>query len=164
MSKPLFVNDKNFVIQVGTPSGAGRMVQPGFAVEGDYFISSVKAGIPLRRLSEREIAAFDKKKILMSLSITDSNMQAEVATPYITEAPKEDFNPNEVKKAPDSVNNSMEETLGQAMREMGTQIPTVAELNKMSIEQLNAFAVRYNISEAGGRADIIKQLKAKLSL
>lgn len=164
MTKPVFFNDKPFPVQVGTPSGAGRMIQPGFAVEGDYFLSSISKGMPLRRLSENEVAAFDREKILVSISLNDRSVQAEAITPYTTETPVKDFvKPPEVKSQ-DAVNNTMEATVNQAMKEMGTQIPTVAELKKCSLEQLNAYAVRYNISEAGSREDIIKQLKAKLSL
>lgn len=165
MSKPVFINDQQYVIQVGTPSGAGRMIHPGFAVEGDYFFSSIASGVPLRRLSENEVSAFDKEKILVSLSLDDKSIQAEAVTPYSShKVAPEDRVSEEAKKPEDSVNQTMEATLDSAMKEMGTQIPTLAELNKFSLDKLNALAVRYAISEAGSRQDIIKQLKARLSL
>jgi hypothetical protein len=164
MSKPLFLNDKPYTIQVGTPSGAGRQIQPGQAVEGDYFFSSVRAGMPLRQLSPDEVTKFDKKKIVMSISL-DGTVQVEAYTPHISLLPVPSGPVTEVTlPRPDAVNKTMEDTVNQAAKEMGTSIPTVPELNKMSLDQLNALAVRYNISDASSRSEIVKQLKAKLSL
>lgn len=172
MNKPVFLNDKPFPVQVGTPSGAGRIINTGFAVEGNYFNAPVAAGMPLRRLSTAEAEAFDKQKILVSLDSNSQGVQAEAVKPYEAPPPSDvelDEQAQaqvvaEPKRAPDAVNNTMEQTLDQAMKEMGTQLPTLAELKKMNMQQLNAAAVKYGISQASGRSDIINQLKNKLSL
>ena len=165
MSKPLFVNEKEFDVQVGTPSGAGRLIGKGFAVEGDYFLSSVRAGMPLRQLNNDEASKFNPRKIVMSISLNEGAVQAEAHTPNLSPvASKTTVTQVEtVKKAPDAVNKTLEETLEQAHKEMGTAIPTIAELNKMSLEQLNALATRYNISKISSRADLIKQLRDRLT-
>jgi hypothetical protein len=167
MTKPVFLNDKSFPVQVGTPSGTGRTIQPGFAVEGDYFSGPVSRGMPLRRLSTKEAEAFDKQKIVMSLSSNSPSVQSEVARPYpIPEQVDIDTEtvPPVHKPAPDAVNKTMEESLNVAMKEMGTQIPTLAELKNMNMQQLNAAAIKHGVSKANGRTDIINQLAAKLSL
>lgn len=160
--KPLFENRKEYSIQVGTPSGAGRIVKPGEAVEGDYFESSWRAGMPITKLTEEEAIRFDKRKVLMSISLGEGITQAEAAVPSIETvqavAPEATLN----IKNETSTNRTLEDTINQAVKEMGTSIPTWKELNNMSIEQLNALAVRYNISSVGTRGDLLKQLKARL--
>lgn len=166
MTKPVFLNDKIFPVQVGTPSGAGRIIQPGFAVEGDYFSGPVSRGMPLYRLSTKQAEAFDKQKIVMSLSSNNPAIQSEVAKPYPIPEPVVDLEtaPPVNKPTPDAVNNTMEQSLNQAMKEIGTQIPTLAELKNMNMQELNAVALKHGISKVSGRTDIIKQLSARLDL
>jgi hypothetical protein len=164
--KPLFVNQKEYAIQVGTPSGAGRMVQPGQGVEGDYFESSWRAGMPITKLTEEEAQKFDKKKVLMSISLNETTTQAEAAAPNIVplqttqsfEKPVTVSVQNETK-----LNRTLEDTVNQAAKEMGTAVPTAGELNKMSMEQLKELGVRYSIKPVGSRQDFIRQLKARLA-
>lgn len=172
MSKPIFYNDKSFPIQVGTPSGAGRIINPGFAVEGNYFSGPVSRGMPLRRLSLAEVQIFDKQKILVSLDETTPGVMAEAIKPYLPPPPADEEVADaaavreeaKTKPSPDATNKTMEQSLDQAMKEMGTQIPTLAELKKMNMQELNACALKHGVSKANGRADIINQLAAKLSL
>lgn|ERR1035438_4728138 len=166
MSKPLFVNQKEYAIQVGTPSGAGRIVQPGQAVEGDYFESSWRAGMPITKLTEEEAQKFDKKKVLMSISMNEGITQAEAHTPVSVsvDAPQttQNHEPPFAARTDLTLNKTLEETINQASTELGTGIPSAGELNKMNMEQLKPLAVRYNISLVGTRRDIIKQLQARL--
>jgi hypothetical protein len=170
MEKPIFLNDKSYPIQVGTPSGTGRIIQPGFAVEGDYFAGPVSRGMPMRQLGHPEAEEFDKQKIVLSLSAATSGVQPEVLKPYAFPVPvapvplPEQIVAPVVKPAPDAVNSTMEQTLNQAMKEMGTQIPTLTEIKGMNMQELNAAALKHGISKASGRADIISQLSARLDL
>lgn len=162
--KPLFVNQKDYAIQVGTPSGAGRIIDKGFAVEGDYFESSWRAGMPITKLTEEEAQKFDKRKILMSISLNEGQTQAEAVTPHIgstVQAPVPAVTLN--VKNETSLNRTLEETVNQAAKEMGTAVPTAGELNKMNMDQLTALGVRYGISPAGSRQDFIRQLKSRLA-
>ena len=164
MSKPVFKNEREFAVSVGTPSGAGRIVNPGEAVEGDYFFSSVRAGMPLRQLSEEEVLKFNKRYIIMSVSLNEGATIQEAGIPHkvvpVPQEVKQVFSPGAIHETP--FNKTMEESLAQAHKEMGTAIPTWNELNKMSADQLKDLANRYNISSVGTRSDLLRLLKARL--
>lgn len=67
MSRPLFRNDKPYEVQVTTPSGAGRIVPEGFAVEGNYFFQYYRVSDDLTLLKGKEAENFPREKVLVSI-------------------------------------------------------------------------------------------------
>jgi len=155
----LFKNEKPFSIQVATPSGAGRMIPPGYYVEGDYFLSSWRNGLPLTKVKEQDIAKVDRNLVLVTIYTANENLHAEAKEPsplptksavpkneYIVEEPKRD----------------MEEVLQEAMKGMGNVLPSPKEVDKMNPEQLVSLAKKLGVSGSGTRKDLIKLIKEKL--
>jgi len=166
MSKSyLFVNEKTYTVQVSTPSGAGRLIPPGFAAEGDYFVSSWRAGCSLTRFTDEQAATFDRSKILISVfSNSQEIIQEAKAVQEKPFAPKPQTAPQEEDKPKKSGQEGLENTLSEAMKELGGKIPTAGELEKMSSDQLLEYATKFNISGSGSRKDLISLLKKRLEI
>src|SRR6185369_13014835 len=60
----VFQNQKNFDVMVCTPDGAGRVLQRLECVEGDYFNSGYMNGMPITKLSEKELENLDPRRII----------------------------------------------------------------------------------------------------
>ena len=156
----LFKNEKPYNVQVATPSGAGRIIPPGYYVEGDYFLSSWRNGLPLTKIKEADVEKVDRNLILVCINTTGENLHAEskevnpVAT--MSPAPKNVYRIEEPKQ-------DMEEVLAEAMRGTAApSLPSAKDVDKMGTEQLIDLAKKLGVSGSGTRKDLIKLIKEKL--
>jgi hypothetical protein len=160
MIAPIFVNEKLFDVHVATPSGAGRIIPPSFAAEGDYFQSSCSAGMPLRKLSENEAKKFNRSKILITINSTFEVPTQEGSPPNPTSVQQPTS--QEEDKPKKSGQEGLAETISGAIKGLQMSIPTASELEKMSADQLVELAKKHNISGSGNRKDLINLLKKRL--
>lgn len=160
----LFVNNNSYNIQVSTPSGAGRMIPPGYAAEGDYYVSSWRIGVPLTRLTEEQAETFDRSKILISIFSSSKEVIQEAKAIEETSVRKPQTAFQEEDKPKRTGQDGLSDTLSEALKELGGKIPTTMELEKMSSDQLLQLATKYNISGSGSRKDLISLLKKRLEI
>lgn len=156
----LFRNEKPYDIQVATPSGAGRIIPPGYYIEGDYFLSSWRSGLPMTKVKNEDVDKVDRNLILISIYTQNENLHAEAKEPSPqatkSQAPsKKEFVVEEEKK-------DMEEVMNDAMKSMGNLLPTAKDLEKMSSSELVELAKKVGVSGSGTRKDLIKLIKEKL--
>jgi hypothetical protein len=166
MSKSLlFVNEKTYVVHASTPSGAGRLIPPGYAAEGDYFVSSWRAGSSLTRLTEEQAKTFDRSKILITVNCNAQEVTQEAQVVKVeSSVPKPQTEIKEEDKPKQKGLEGLSNTLSEAMTELGGKIPTAPELEKMSSDQLMQYAIKFNISGSGSRKDLITLLKKRLEI
>jgi hypothetical protein len=154
----IFKNEKPFNVQVATPSGAGRIVPPGYYVEGDYFLSSWRSGLPLTRIKDADVDKVDRNLILATINTTGENLHAEAREVNFNAnrpvAPKIEYIVEEKK--------DLEASLIEAMQGIGNVLPTPKDVDKMAPEQLVELAKKLGVSGSGTRKDLIKLIKEKL--
>lgn len=154
----IFKNEKPFNVQVATPSGAGRIVPPGYYVEGDYFLSSWRSGLPLTRIKDADVDKVDRNLILATINTTGENLHAEAREVNFNNnrpvAPKIEYIVEEKK--------DLEASLIEAMQGIGNVLPTPKDVDKMAPEQLVELAKKLGVSGSGTRKDLIKLIKEKL--
>ena len=159
--KPLFRNDKEYTIQIATPSGAGRGIPTGFYVEGDYFLDSWRQGTPITKVNGQEAESIDRSLILLSISTDENGKFPQESRTLNLEKdtvgkPIPEYKLEEPKK-------DLEQVFAEAMGEVNKLMPTPSELEKMSSEALVKLATKYGISGSGNRQSLIQLLKAKIT-
>lgn len=156
--KPLFINNKHYRIQVPTPSGIGKLISPGYLVEGSYFLSAWKKGMPLTKLSEEEAKKVDRGLIILTVD----NEHAPVET--VDPAPEKEYRSvpvlPEVKPEPKK---DLAQILEEAMSQGKVVIPSFNEMKRMSFEELKEYAVKYNVTGFKTRPELLSLLRKKFA-
>lgn len=155
--KPIFINNNPYKVQVPTPSGAGKIIPPGYAVEGGYFLSSWKKGAQLTKLSKEDAEKFDRGLLLISLDSNDPSVPVESKDP----APELEKFSVPVFVEPKEERKDLGTILQEAMGQMRTVLPSYNELRKMSFEELKEFASPYHITGYNSRQELLKMIRER---
>lgn len=156
--QPIFINNQHYRVQVPTPSGIGKLVAPGYMVEGEYFLSAWKKGMPLTKLSEEEAKAVDRGLVLLSV---DS-----ASTPTETKDPAPEKESRSIPVLPeikDEPKKDIAQILEEAMAGGRSVVPSFNEMRKMSFEELKEFAVKYSITDFKTRPELLSKLRKKFA-
>lgn len=157
----VFVNKKTYPIQVPTPSGGGRILQPGYACSGDFFLSVWRAGVPITKLTDAEIAEFNPDFIVLTLNTIGN---ASIMPERVEQSPEKARLSQPVIVAPPVKKQSMEDQLEEAMGNLSTMLPTPDEVKKLNTLQLNEVATKLGISSNGGtRKQLVDMIVNKLN-